>query len=357
MPHISSKFIATLIFVAVFLWIGSGFFPSMANKPEDDGTKTVEKTASIAPKVGITKSEAKNILQEVQLYGTTMSYRKVNIKSQTHGKVEKISVLEGGRVKEGDIILSLEVEDRKKILQSAEALLAQRRLEYNVAKSLKNSGHQSKTKLSESYANLQSAVANLYKTQTAYDEIFIKAPFNGIVQELYVEEGDYLHQSGEQVATVIDDSKILAVARIPENKIAGIKIGNNATIKTVSGIETVGFVSYISKVADATTRTFRVEVEIVNNGYDFFEGMTTGIIIPVKQINAHLIKPSFFTLDESGEIGLKTLSHESRVEFYPINIIKESKEGMWITGIPDNTKIITAGQEFLRVGDKAVVAE
>ena len=69
-----------------------------------------------------------------------------------------------------------------------------------------------------------------------------------------------------------------------------------------------------------------------------------------------MIKPSFFTLDKSGEIGLKTLEYDNSVKFYPINIIKESTEGIWITGISDDTKIITAGQEFLRVGDKAEVA-
>ncbi len=355
MPHISSKFFAAIIFLAAFSWIGSGFFPSLASKPENT-QKKVDARLTLAPKVGITESTAKLVWKDVQLYGTTQSYRKVTLKSQTHGKIEKIEVLEGGLVKEGDIILSLEVEDRKKNLKSAEALLEQRQLEYDVAKSLKNSGHQSKTKLSQAYANLQAAVANLYKTQTSYDNIYVKAPFDGIIQELHVEKGDYLDKAGQQVATIIDDSKILAVAQVPENKISGVKIGNNAKIKTINGIETEGFVSYTSKIADPITRTFKVEVEIMNDGYNFFEGMTAQIVIPVKKLNAHLIKPSYFTLDKSGNIGLKTLSSESIVQFHPIDIIKESIEGVWITGIDDKAKIITAGQEFLRVGDKAEVA-
>jgi multidrug efflux system membrane fusion protein len=355
MVNLSSKFIAILIFMAISLWIGSGFIPSLANKKESPDN-TYERSFT-TPKVGIKNSVAQKIWSEVTLFGTTQSYRKVALKSQTHGKVEAIHISEGGHVNKGDIILSLAVEDRKKNLKSAEALLEQRQLEYNVAKSLKNSGHQSKTKLSLAKANLESAVANLYTAQTEYENIFIKAPFNGFIQELNVEVGDFMHQSGSDLATIIDDKKILAVAHIPERKISGIELGKKAFIKTVNGINTRGFVSYISKIADPITRTFKIELEIINEDYNFFEGMTTKIRIPVKEIYAHLINPSFFSLDDSGEIGVKTLSDDNSVNFYPINIIKEDENGVWITGLPEVAKVITHGQAFLKIGDKAKVAD
>jgi len=354
MSQTSSKLIAILIFMAAFLWMGSGFIPVLANN--EISIPISKKKTTPTPSVEILKSDAQEIWQQVILYGITEGNRSVTLKSQTHGKVEKINFLEGEYVKEGDIILSLAIEDRKKNLESAEALLQQRQLEYNVAKSLKNSGHQSKTKLSEAKANLKSAEANLARIKTAFENIFITAPFDGILQELSVEIGDFIHQSGESVATILDNSRIIAVGQVPEKKISGIKIGNNARIRTVNEIITTGMVSYISKIADPVTRTFKVEIEADNDSQDFFEGMTTEIVIPTKKVMSHVVKSSYFAFDESGEIGIKTIEGNNKVKFNPIEIIKEDKQGVWITGLASNANIITLGQAYLKDGDVAKIA-
>ncbi len=354
MKQISSKSLAWLIFAVTFLWLGSGQLPFFKKKLEDE--QKTQKEASGVPSVEILKSEAKEIWQDVTLFGTTESRRKVTLKSKTRGVVESISVKEGDFVKKGDTILVLAPEDKKTNLDSAKALLQQRQLEYDVAKSLKDSGYQSKTRLAEKNADLREAEARLSAAQLPFSDTSIKAPFDGILQKLDVEIGEFIHQSGDPLGIFLDNSKFIAVGYVSEKKIADIQIGNKAKIKTVSGIETEGSVSYISKIADNITRTFKVEVELDNKDTNFFEGVTTKISIPTKTIMAHQVKPSYFTLDEFGEIGVKILGEGNIVVFNPITIVKEDKDGVWVLGLPKKANIISLGQSYLKAGDVARVA-
>lgn len=354
MKRISSKSIACLIFGITLLWLGSGLVPFLSNKPHQE--LKLQKEASGVPGVEIAKSEAKEIWQEVKLYGITEAYRKVTLKSKIRGVVETISAKEGTFLKAGETILILAPEDRKTNLDSAKALLQQRQLEYDVAKSLKNSGYQSKTRLAEKNADLREAQARLSAAQLPFSDTLIKAPFDGVLQELNVEIGDFIHQSGEPLGTFLDNSKFLAIAHVSEKKIPDVQIGNKADVKTVSGIQTSGTVRYISKIADPLTRTFKVEVELEKKDANFFEGITTQITIPTKTIMAHQVKPSYFALDESGEIGLKTLGEGNVVVFNPVQLVKEDKDGVWVLGLPQNADIISLGQSYLKAGDVAKIA-
>ena len=40
------------------------------------------------------------------------------------------------------------------------------------------------------------------------------------------------------------------------------------------------------------------------------------------------------------------------MEFYQINVVSDTNEGMWISGIPNNSNIIVVGQEYASVGEE-----
>ena len=37
--------------------------------------------------------------------------------------------------------------------------------------------------------------------------------------------------------------------------------------------------------------------------------------------------------------------------FYPVKIIDDTGDGVWLSGLPDRVDVITVGQEFVRAGD------
>ena len=73
------------------------------------------------------------------------------------------------------------------------------------------------------------------------------------------------------------------------------------------------------------------------------DGLTASIEIESNKVRAHKISPSILSLKDNGEIGVKIVDEKNIDKFYPINIVSDTNSGMWISGIPDNSKIIVCG--------------
>ncbi|MCW9000232.1 MAG: hypothetical protein OQK04_16105, partial [Kangiellaceae bacterium] len=83
-------------------------------------------------------------------------------------------------------------------------------------------------------------------------------------------------------------------------------------------------------------------------------GTSAQISISTGNESAHFLSPSIFALDDSGEVGIKTVGKENRVEFYPIQVIKTEKNGFWVTGLPEYAEVITLGQGFVVAGETVI---
>ena len=60
------------------------------------------------------------------------------------------------------------------------------------------------------------------------------------------------------------------------------------------------------------------------------------------------------SLDDDGNLGLKIINNGT-VKFVLIEIIEDTTEGLWVTGLPLNTRIITVGQEYVIDGQQVKV--
>ncbi len=56
-------------------------------------------------------------------------------------------------------------------------------------------------------------------------------------------------------------------------------------------------------------------------------------------------------MNEFGAIGVK-YNQEGIAQFMPIQILQDTKEGMWVSGLPTEIELITVGQEFVQPGSK-----
>ena len=77
------------------------------------------------------------------------------------------------------------------------------------------------------------------------------------------------------------------------------------------------------------------------------------MIIPAETIYAQKISPALLTLDDEGNLGIKTVNEAGVVEFHKADVAMSSSEGVWIAGLPHAATIITVGQGF--VGEGTVV--
>ncbi len=335
--------IAIVISLALILWMLSGVM-----KAEEMPAKT-DKQATIIPKVKVETLVATNVHDTVELYGRTEPDRITTLKAEISGQVEEVLAKRGSQVAKGQVIARLAINDLESQLARSKALLKQREIEYQGAKKLNANGYQGKAQLSSALANLAAVKADIKRYKIAIENTVIRAPFDGVLNTRYVEQGDYV-QSGDDIAMIADLDPLVVRAYVTENQVAQLAVGQTADIRLLNKQPEQGIVRYIASVADEKTNTFKIEVTIDNAGYNLLAGLSSEVNIALEQVPAIKISPALLALDDKGNIGVKTVA-EDKVVFTPINVVKSESDGLWLTGLGQQANVITLGQGFVRDGD------
>ncbi|MGB5626439.1 MAG: efflux RND transporter periplasmic adaptor subunit, partial [Woeseiaceae bacterium] len=203
--------------------------------------------------------------------------------------------------------------------------------------------------LQEAVAMLEAAKAELKRAQLDLEYMTIRAPFAGALQARAVEVGDFVSR-GDPVATFVDNRTIIVSANLSEFDARYVNVGDEAMAMLATGESLRGKIRYVAPVANEATRTFLVELEVDNADGSLRVGGTAELRIPAEEVHAHRISPSLLTLDDAGNVGIKIIGSDGRVEFVVADIALSSNDGMWLTGLPEVATIITVGQGYVANG-------
>src|SRR5262249_8064836 len=151
--------------------------------------------------------------------------------------VQAIHFEKGDRVKKGDTLCELKINDKGAKVDEAKALVSQRDKEFTAASSLAKNGYVSDTQAKQARAALEAAQAQQRSMDIDLANTRIKAPFDGIVDDRYVDEGDYM-RVGDKCELVIAPEPFLAMGTVSEQDVARITDGQPASATLVTG-ETV----------------------------------------------------------------------------------------------------------------------
>ena len=281
--------------VIAILWMSSGILAD--DEFEVKSTTQLETISSVT----VLNSEALEKAKKIKVSGTTEADKLIKIRAEASGTVVSRPVKQGQFVKKGQLICQL----------------------YNAGR-------------------------------TSYPKV--KAPFDGYLETFSVKEGDYLN-TGAVCATIIDPDPMRLIGEVSEKEINFVKVGAKAEAELISGKKVEGMVSFVSTSANKGTRTFRVEIDVKNSDRSIRDGVSAQIAIEGDTILAHKISPSILMLGDAGELGIRTVNEDDQVEFKEIEILEDSIEGIWITGLPKKTRIITIGQEYVFQGQTVNVKE
>jgi len=345
----SSIKIAVGVFLTAFVWVVSGLISNIEDK-QILASSASNNSSEALPKVRTKLSRAREHERSITLYGLTEGERSVQIKVETAGRIIEVPLEKGSSVKEGDVIFRINMADRQARLKEAKAMVNRYSLAYEAAQKLSKKQFRSKVQLAESFSSLESAKANLRLISVDIERTAVRAPFDGILNDVGVDVGDYVG-IGDISATIIDLDPILIVGEVTEQESTLLNIGDKASIKLSGKNNLKGTVSYISKVGSVQSRTFRIEVSLPNPGGIISAGVTTELKLEQGMIKAHFLSPSALTLNEIGELGVKTVKF-GQVQFHKVQIIDDTQQGVWLTGLPDEVELIAVGQEFVRSKQK-----
>lgn len=334
------------IALIVMVWVATGMFNSQAAQtPTSD---VVDKPST--PRVRVSELVATERDATVIIRGRTQAKNEVDVRAEVEGVVQAIHFEKGDHVKKGDTLCEIRLNDRGAKVAQAAALVAQTQKELQVAQDLYKQGFRSKTQLAQSEAAFAQAQAGLATMNVALANTHIKAPFDGIVDDRYVNAGDYM-RPGDKCEMVIAPEPFLATGTVSEQDVGGINLGDPATVKLVTGETVIGKVSFVADRADVMTRAFRIEVELPNPDAKLRDGVSAEINIAIKKVKAHHISPGIMVLSDKGAVGVRVVQN-GIVAFIPVRVLSEDASGAWITGLPDTVNVITVGQEFVNDGQR-----
>lgn len=360
---------------------------------ETTGSESVEEVSADADEVPLVRvvairSKAAVVDSAVVLRGQTEADRQVEVRAETSAQVISQPLRRGTHVEEGDVLCQLDpgtreatlaealarlseakarVPESQARLNEAEARLIEAKINFNAATKLIEGGFASETRVASSEASVraaeagvQSAKSGLESTQAGIqsaeaavaaaereiERLTIEAPFAGLLESDTAELGS-LMQPGALCGTVIRLNPIKLVGFVPETAVARIKPGALAGARLTTGQEVTGLVTFLSRSADETTRTFRVEIDVPNDDLAIRDGQTAEILIASDGADAHLIPQSALTLNDDGTLGVRLADENNTVRFSAVTILRDTIKGIWVTGLPQEANVIIVGQEFV----------
>ncbi len=317
----------------------------------DGAAMTAETDApqqDVAPRISVValRSVAQSVDSAVILRGLTEAARQVVVMAETSGLVKSEPLRKGTQVSAGQLLCRLETGTRDAGLAEAEARLAEAQINFTAAERLTQDGFASETRLASARATLQSAEAGVQVARKEIERLEIRAPFGGLLESDTAELGA-LMQPGGHCATIIRLNPIKLIGFVPEVEVNRIGLGAMAGARLATGQEVVGQVTFLSRSADPETRTFRVEVEVANDDLSIRDGQTAEILIESEGTSAHLLPQSAMTLDDDGQLGVRLVGADNRAEFAQVSLLRDSDDGAWLAGLPQEAAVIVSGQEYL----------
>ena len=412
LPILMAIMVAIILYFAIIDRERARTFLGLTNETatQDVLKTTATDEATIKPliKVVAQHSSAQAIKSAVVLRGQTEAARQVEVRSETSATVISPPLPSGTFIEAGQLLCKLDPGTRGALFAEAKSRLAEANSRLSEAKSRipesrarvieararldeANVNQNAAVKLSEdgfatdtrvkgadaavaaaeasveaaksglsaatsgilsAEAGIESAMAGIAAAEKELSRLEITAPFKGLLEAKTAELGSLL-QPGSLCATIIQLDPIKLVAFVPETEVNRIEMGAPAGGRLAAGGDEIrGVVTFLSHAADPTTRTFRVEIEVPNPDLTIRDGQTAEILIGASGTTAHLLPQSALTLNNDGALGLRVINAEGVVRFQTVQLLRDTVDGVWLTGLPEKLDVIVVGQEYVTAGVK-----
>ena len=336
----------TFIAAAVIMTVGCG----------NNENKQTEQQAPVevqAPSVAVQQVFKQDVPQDATYTSTVQAYVKNNIVPQTAGRITKINVEVGDRVKKGQVLAEID----KVQLQQAQLQLRNAEVELGRLKALYEAGGLSKSDLDAvelQYNVAKTQVENLIENTT------LLSPIDGVITARNYDAGD-MYAMSAPIFTVEQIKPVKLLVAVSESQYSKVNKGNRVTIKAdaLPDLTFDGKIERIYPTIDPATRTFTMEVVVPNNYSTLRPGMFARVTVDFGKTR-NVVIPDIAVVKQqgSGERFVYVLNEDGTVSYQKIELGRRlGSEYEVLSGLADSTTIVTGGQIRLKDGIKVSVNE
>ncbi|WP_259737661.1 efflux RND transporter periplasmic adaptor subunit [Synechococcus sp. CS-205] len=302
----------------------------------------------------------------VSASGELEAGRSVNVSPKRGGVLESLFVDEGDRVRQGQPIAQMDSGDlRQRELELeaqvrlAEAEERRARSDYERRVKLFEEGAISeddivsfRTRALTARATLDVARKRFNQRTVERDELTIRAPFDGLITQRFADPGAFVTpttsasaNAGASSSSVVELAQGLeVVAKVPENDIGRINIGQSASVR-VDAFPDRRFAARVIQVAPRAVKnnnvtSFEVKLALTDPDNLLRIGMTADIDFQTGSLPPQTLVPTVAVVTEDGRPGVLLVGKDNQPRFQPVTLGSSSGRNTQIlTGLEQGTRV------------------
>ncbi|MYM36885.1 efflux RND transporter periplasmic adaptor subunit [Duganella sp. FT94W] len=304
--------------------------------------------------------------------GSIQPERRADLRAEVGAIVIQVLKENGETVKKGDVLLRLDETSIRDSLTSAEEAtraaeqsLAQAQRMYERQKTLLASGMVSTTALEDAEVRRNNAQSDLAAARSRsvaarqqLTRTLVRAPFDGIVSERKVSNGDTA-QVGKELIKVIDPSSMRFEGTVSADKVGVVKVGQPVLFR-VNGYGEQPFNGKVKRVdpaANAITRQVEVLVEFADNNRPGVAGLYAEGRVEAQSANSLMIPPS--ALVQAGDSNYVWRVNNGTLAKVPLTIgTRDERSGRWqvLSGLKAGDMVVRVPASGFKDGQKVVLS-
>jgi len=269
-----------------------------------------EKGQTAIPEVTVAKVERAAISQDLIVTGNlaALPNRDAKVAALVPGRVVKLMVMEGDRVKEGQALVEIDGTLLQEQERQAEAAVAQARASADNARlsaereegllgrgiSSRKEVEDARTQLQVNTATLHQAEAALAAAKVQLSRSVVRSPIEGVVIKRFVGVGEQVDGTAAQPAVEVAQIETLAlIGQVPASRLAEIEVGESFSFETnaVPGLKFTARVASILPAVDPATNNGTVRIRVENAKRNLKLGQYLSIVLPLKKNELRLLVP------------------------------------------------------------------
>ncbi|MFQ5742572.1 MAG: efflux RND transporter periplasmic adaptor subunit [Acidobacteriota bacterium] len=343
-------------------------------------------SGGFAQRVQVASVERASIRELVSVVGSLRAKERVEVAPTVSGRLLRMQVDLGDRVRAGELIAVLEDEEVQQQVQQRQAGLrvsrAQReqrvaelenvRIELERTGGLHESGLVSSQELEQVQTrfNVAKAQLNLATAQVAQAEASLKeqrvylehtrvfSPMAGVVGRRYVARGAQV-SANTPIVTLLNLESVVLVANVPGRELTKMQVGSpaNVVVDAIAGREFPGEVVRISPLLDPQTRTGVVEIHIPNLDRLLKAEMFARAEISLASERSALVIPRSALVYRGEQSGVFLVNSDS-ARFQAIEVGSSQEDRVEVEGgLESGQAVVTLGANLLKDGDQVQIEQ
>ena len=257
--------------------------------------------------------------------GTVEALQDVFISPEVNGQISTIPVIRGDRVKKGDLLIRLNTNVTQNSIDEVRTSLELATVVFEKQEQLWEKNIGSEIQYLEAKNGKESFEARLATLQSQLDMSSIRAPFEGVIDDIMVKPGE-MASPGMQLIRLVNLDEMRITARVSESFMNAIEEGDTVELgfSSYPDLSLKRPISRVGTVIDPDTRTFRVEILVRN---------------PVQQLKPNMLS----------SVRIRDYSDPDALTV-PSIILKEDFNGTFLFRLKESGSAQTAEKVYVETG-------